>query len=122
MAAGLAGEPTCGPVLVFLACDAGREAMHSRSIGTEAIVAPVSGSVEADGVELTQGDVRVEEADVRHSALVAGPEGAHVVVIFADRRALRIALDDGGIEGPLSGALTSVLADLERQLVPRAAS
>ena len=122
MAAGFAGEPTCGPVLVFLACGAGREAISSHSIGTEAIVAPVSGSVEADGVELTQGDVRVEEADVRHPALVAGPEGAHLVVIFADRRALRIALDDGGIEGPLSGALTSVLTDLERQLAQRAAS
>jgi hypothetical protein len=44
------------------------------------------------------------------------------VVIFADRRALRVALDDGGIEGPLSGALSSVLADLERQLALRAAS
>src|SRR5215212_1793208 len=54
MAAGLAGEPTCGPVLVFLACGAGREAISSHSIGTEAIVAPVSGSVEAEGVELTQ--------------------------------------------------------------------
>jgi hypothetical protein len=122
MAAGLAGEPTCGPVLVFLTCGAGREAISSHSIGTEAIVAPVSGSVEADGVDLTQGDVRVEEPDVRHPALVAGPEGAHLVVIFADRRAVRIALDDGGIEGPLSGALSSVLTDLECQLALRAPS
>ena len=66
--------------------------------------------------------MRVEEADVRHPALVAGSEGAHVVVIFADRRALRVALDNGGIDGPLSGALTSVLGDLERQLTRRAAS
>lgn len=122
MAAGLAGEPTCGPVLVFLACDAGREVMPSRSIGTEAIVAPVTGSVQAEGVELTQGDVRVDQADVRHPALVAGPDGARLVVIFADRRALRVALDDGAIEGPLSRALLSVLADLERQLALRAAS
>jgi len=122
MAAGLSGDPTCGPVLVFLACAAGREAMPSHSIATEAIVAPVSGSVEADGVELREGDVRVEEADVRQPALVAGPDGAHLVVIFADRLALRIALDDGGIQGPVSGALTSVLADLEAQLALRAAS
>ena len=122
MAVGIAGEPTCGPVLVFLACGPGREAIPRHSIGTEAIVAPVSGSVQADGVDLTQGDVRVEAADVRHPALVAGPEGAHLVVIFADRRALRVALDDGGIEGPLSGALSSVLADLERQLALGAAS
>ena len=122
MAAGIAGEPTCGPVLVFLACAAGCEAIPSHSVGTEAIVAPVAGSVVADGVELTQGDVRVEEADIRHPALVAGPQGAHLVLIFADRRALRVALDNGGIEGPLSGALSSVLADLEHQLSLRAAS
>jgi hypothetical protein len=122
MAAGIAGEPTCGPVLVFLACDAGCEAIPSHSIGTEAIVAPVSGSVEAAGVKLTQGDVRMEEADVGHPALVAGPDGAHLVVIFADRRALRVALDDDRIEGPLSGALSSVLADLQRQLALHTAS
>jgi hypothetical protein len=122
MDAGIAGEPTCGPVLVMLSCGAGREAIPRRLIGTEAIVAPVSGSVEADGVALSQGDVRLEEADVRHPALVAGPEGAHLVVIFADRRAVRVALDDDGIEGPLCGALSSVLADLERELALRAAS
>jgi hypothetical protein len=82
----------------------------------------VTGSVQAEGVELTQGDVRVDEADVRHPALVAGADGARLVVIFADRRALRVALDDGAIEGPLSRALSSVLADLERQLALRAAS
>jgi len=120
MAVGLAGEPACGPVLVFLACEAGREAVLGHSIGTETIVAPVSGSVHADGVELAQGDVRVEEADVLHPALVAGPDGAQLVVIFADRRALRVALDDGTIEGPVSGALSSVLADLEHQLAARA--
>jgi hypothetical protein len=122
MAAGIAGEPTCGPVLVFLACGAGTEAIGTHSIGTEAIVAPVSGSVEAGGVQLTQGDVRVEEANVRHPALVAGPQGAHLAVIFGDRRALRVALDDGGLAGPLSGALSPVLADLEHQLTLRAAS
>jgi hypothetical protein len=122
MAAGIAGEPTCGPVLVFLACGAGREVIPRHSIGTEAIVAPVSGSVEADGLALSQGDVRLEEADVRHPALVAGPDGAHLVVIFADRRAVRVALDHDGIEGPLCGALSAVLADLERELALRAAS
>jgi hypothetical protein len=85
-------------------------------------VAPVSGSVEADGVALSHGDVRVEEPDVGHPALVAGAQGAHLVIIVADRRALRVALDGGGIEGPVSGALSPALADLERQLALRAAS
>ena len=122
MAAGVAGEPTCGPVLVFLDCAAGREALPSRSLATEAIVAPISGSVEAGGVSLAQGDVRVDEADVRHPALVAGDDGVHLVVIFADRRALRAALDDGAIDGPLRDALSAVLTELRSQLALRPAS
>jgi hypothetical protein len=116
MAAGLAGEPTCGPVLVFVDCAAGREAVPSRAISTEAIVAPVSGSVDAAGVVLAQGDVRVEEADVEHPALVAGPDGADLVLIFADRRALRAALDDGAMAGSLGGAVAPVLTELQNQL------
>jgi hypothetical protein len=116
MAAGIAGEPTCGPVLVFLDCAAGCEALPARSIGSETIVAPVSGSVDAAGATLSRGDVRIEEADVEHRALDAGPDGAQLVVVFADRRALRAALDDGTMAGTLGAALSTVLAELQSQL------
>jgi hypothetical protein len=116
MAAGLAGEPTCGPVLLFVDCAAGADVAPARSIGSETIVAPVSGSIDAAGITMSQGDVRVEEADVDHPALVAGPDGAQVVIIFADRRELRSALDDGRISGALGAALSPVLDDLQRQL------
>jgi hypothetical protein len=116
MVAGIAGEPTCGPVLLFLDCAAHCEALPLRMISSETIVAPVFGSVKAAGATLTQGDVRMEEADVEQPALVAGPEGAQLVVIFADRRALRLALDGGAIAGTLGAALSSVLAELESQL------
>jgi hypothetical protein len=116
MAAGLAGEPACGPVLVFLDCAAGREAVPVRSIGSETIVAPVSGSVSAGDATLSQGDVRVEESDVEHAALVAGPDGAQLVLIFADRRALRSALDEGTVAGPLGDALSTAVTELQSQL------
>jgi hypothetical protein len=116
MAAGIAGEPTCGPVLVFLHCAPGREAVPARSIGSETIVAPVFGAVEAAGATLTQGDVRVEEGDVEHPALVSGPDGAQLVLIFADRRALLAALDEGTLAGTLGGALSTVLPELQSQL------
>ncbi|MBV9951016.1 MAG: hypothetical protein JO291_03630, partial [Acidimicrobiia bacterium] len=122
MAAGIAGEPTAGPVLVFLDCEAGCEAVPSHSIGTEVIVAPIAGSVDADGVVLAQGDVRVEEADASHPALVAGPDGAQIVLIVGDRRALRASLDDGSLAGPVGGALSPVLADLQGQLALPSAS
>lgn len=116
MAAGLAGEPTRGPVLVFLDCAAGCEAVPARSIGTEVIVAPVSGSVDAAGTTLAQGDVRVEEPDVEQPPLVAGTEGAQLVVIVADRSALRSALDAGTLPGVLGASLAPVLAELQAQL------
>ncbi len=65
---------------------------------------------------MCQGDVRVEEADVDHPALVAGPDGAQVVLIFADRRELRAAFEDGRMSGTLGAALSPVLDDLQRQL------
>ena len=116
MAAGLLGEPTCGPVLVFLDCAAGTEAVPARSIGSETIIAPVSGSIEAGATTLAEGHVRVEEADVEHPALVAGPDGAQLVLLVADRRALRTALDGGAVAGPLGTALSTALADLQGQL------
>jgi hypothetical protein len=122
MAAGLAGEPTCGPVLVLLDCDAGCEAVPTRSLGTEVIVAPVSGSVRTADVELAQGDVRVEEADAPHPPLVAGADGAQLVLIVGDRRALRASLDDGSLAGALGTALSPVLAELQSQLALPSAS
>jgi hypothetical protein len=122
MAAGLAGEPTCGPVLVLLDCDAGCEAVPSRSIGTEVIVAPVSGSVHAGDVALAQGDVRVEEADGSQPALVAGPDGAQLVLIVGDRRALRACIDAGALGGTLCAALSPVLAELQSQIALPSAS
>lgn len=116
MAVGIAGEPTCGPVLVFLDCADGCEALPGRSIGTETIVAPVSGSVDAAGTVLAQGDVRIEEAGGRQPALVAGPDGVQLVLIVADRRALRAALDEGELGGAVGGALSPVLAELQSQL------
>jgi hypothetical protein len=122
MAAGIAGEPACGPVLVFLDCAAGCEAVPARSIGSETIVAPVLGSVDAAGTTLIQGDVRIEERDVEHPPLVAGLDGAHLVVIFADRRALRSALDERTLAGTLGAALSTALSELQSQLAPPARS
>lgn len=116
MAAGLAGEPSAGPVVVLLDAAPGAEVLPDRSIGTEAVLAPVSGSVEVGGSTLTQGSVRLEEGDASHPAALAGPAGAQLVVVVADRRRLRSALDDATLAGPLGGALSTALADLQGQL------
>ena len=54
--------------------------------------------------------------DPSHPALVAGSDGAQLVVIIADRRALRAALDADTVSGPLGGALSPVLDDLQSEL------
>src|SRR3978361_1267290 len=117
-AAGLAGEPTCGPVLVFVDCAAGNDAVPARSIGSETLIAPVSGSIDAGGGTMSQVAVRVEKAPVDHPARAAGPDGAQVVIIFADRRELRSALDDGRMSGALGAALSPVPRDLVPDLLP----
>jgi hypothetical protein len=122
IAAGIAGEPACGPVLAFLDCAAGCEAVPTHTLGTEMIVAPVAGSIDADGTTLAQGDVRVELPDVEHPALVAGPDGVQLVLIVADRRALRSALDGGTVTGALGAALVTVLADLQSDLASAGAA
>jgi hypothetical protein len=116
MAAGIAGEPECGPVLVFLDGAAGCEVVPARALGTETIVAPVTGSVDAAGTTLAQGDVRLEEAGVEQPALVAGPDGAQLVLIIADRRALSSALADGSVSGAVGAALSEALPKLLGEL------
>lgn len=120
MAVGLAGEPTGGPVLVFLDCAAGVEVLPARTLATETIVVPVRGSVEAAGTTLRQGDVRIEEADALQPALVAGADGVHLVLIHADRRGLGASLADGSVTGPVGAAIATVLADLQDQLTAAA--
>lgn len=112
MAVGRAGEPTGGPVLLLLDAAAGAEVLPARSLDTEVLVAPVSGSVEAAGAVLGSGDVRLEEAAVDHPALVAGPDGAQVVVVVGDRRALRAAVADGSVTGDVGQALGPILDEL----------
>lgn len=122
MGAGIAGEPTCGPVLLFLDCAAGVEALPVRSLDTETLVLPVGGSLEVADATLGEGDVRVEEAGIDHPALVAGGDGAQVVLIFGDRRAVRTACEDESLAGVVGVALVSTLTDLEADLIVGAGS
>ena len=52
---------------MFVNCAAGTDAVPARSIGSETIIAQVSGSIHAAGVTMSQGDVRVEERDLASS-------------------------------------------------------
>lgn len=114
---GLAGEPEAGPALLFVDAAPGAEVLPARTIGTESVVAPVNGSLEIAGVSLAQGDVRVEESGVSHPPAVAGPDGAQVVLISGDRRALRNAAESGALDGALGRFVATTLAELTSDLV-----
>ncbi len=112
LSAGIAGEPDAGPVFVFLDCDPAATAMGPRLIGSETLLAPIAGSITAADVTLRQGAVRIEEADVLQPPLIVGPDGAQLVAVFADRRALRAAIDDATMDGAVAEFLSDVLPKL----------
>jgi hypothetical protein len=114
MAAGISGERERGPVTVFFQAVAGAPILPARTVASETLLAPLSGSIQLAGATLRQGEVRLEESDVEQPALIAGDDGAEVVVIFTDRRALKDALDNGALQ---SEVLARTLAELADQLV-----
>lgn len=114
LSVGLLGEPERGPAMLFVDADGGAEAVPARKLGTEVLLAPVAGSVAIGGDVLDPGNVRMEEADADAPAVVAGADGARLVVIVADRRPLTEALDRGTftVEG-LGEMLAGLRSDLE---------
>ena len=104
-------------MLLFLDAAAGAEVLPARTIETESVIAPVNGSLGLAGDSLAQGDVRVEESGVEHPVAVAGTEGAQVVLISGDRRALRDAAESGALDGPLGSFVAATLAELTSDLV-----
>lgn len=116
MAVGLAGEPTCGPVLLFLDAAPGAELLPSRCLAAETVLIPSGGTTLSGDDSLAEGVLRLEEADTEHPALVAGEDGAQIVVFLSDRRAVRAALDGGSLTGPVAEALSDRLAPLQHRL------
>ncbi len=114
--ASLLGEPECGPVVLLLDCDVGAAALPTRTIATEMLVAPLTGSVAAGDDVLEQGDVRIIESGVAAPAMVAGTGGARLTAIVADRRALVDALADGDVAGEWGAGMSRLLDGLRSAL------
>lgn len=115
LSVGLLGEPERGPAMLFFDADAGAEVLPAHTLGTEALIAPVGGRVVVDGEVLDAGRVRLVEADAESPATVAGADGAQLVVIAADRRPLRTALESGDLDLP---SLHRTLDELQGGLQP----
>lgn len=81
------GDPECGPIVLAISAPPGATLLPAGSCGAELVTLPVHGACEIDGESYAPGRVRVQEAGVRQPAVVAGPDGANVYVVIADRRA-----------------------------------
>lgn len=113
VALGLLGEPERGPVICMVSAEPGAVLWPARTLDTETLVLPIEGSVMSAGETLDQGSIRLEAAGVATEAFVAGPEGAGLVAIVGDRRALAAALQGGGFDdADFAGKLGQHLTDL----------
>lgn len=115
---GLFGERTNGPVVSLIDAAPGTVALGARTLETETLLAPVSGSITAGDDVLDQGSVRLEAAGVEQPALLAGDEGVQLIAIVGDRSALRRSLAGGGFgEQDAAAAMSAHLDDLTAELV-----
>ncbi|MBA4094637.1 MAG: hypothetical protein C0489_11185 [Candidatus Accumulibacter sp.] len=94
---GLFGDRACGPALLTLRADAGHIAIPAQLCASETILAVVRGSVTIEGRCYSAGDIRVQRAGAPSAAAIAGGEGADLVYMIADRRALPAAGDDATV-------------------------
>jgi hypothetical protein len=87
---GLLGDAACGPVMVTLCADAGRAAIPALRSGGELILTVARGSVTIAGQSYLAGDIRVQRAGTPSPAVIAEREGADLLYMIADRRALPV--------------------------------
>ncbi len=84
--AGVLGEEIAGPIVYLTRCEANQVVAPAATVGTEVLLVVVDGSCRVGDDEYARGDLRVQAADHPMDAVVAGPEGAEVALLIADRR------------------------------------
>lgn len=95
VAAGVLGDPDCGPAVLAIAADPGAIAVPACRAGTELVIAVVRGSCAVGTRVYGPGELRVQDAGARLPAVEAGAEGADFVLMISDRRHLPIAIEAG---------------------------
>lgn len=84
---GVLGDETAGPVVHALKAEPNQTVAPACVYPTELVLLVVGGSCRVGASTYQVGDLRVQQADTRLEPIVAGPDGAEVVLIVADRRA-----------------------------------
>ncbi|WP_242127407.1 hypothetical protein [Sphingobium sp. Sx8-8] len=84
---GILGDATVGPAVHVLNTKANQTIIPACVYPTELVLLVVGGACRVGDVEYSAGDMRVQRADVALDTVVAGPDGAEVLVVVGDRRA-----------------------------------
>jgi hypothetical protein len=112
--AGVFGDAEAGPLALLLSAAADQIVAPACTYDTEAFLVVSRGSCRIDDVNYEPGDMRVQCAGEPLGAIVAGPDGVDLLLMFGDRRGARTAVtnDDEGT------AWMSHLRDVSRELEP----
>lgn len=85
---GLLGDKTVGPIIAAMHVEAGKQAIPAAICDTEIVLAIIGGTVSLGERSYGVGEVRIQRASTPLEAVIAGPAGADIVYMIADRRAI----------------------------------
>ena len=112
MAAGVLGDPECGPVVLMIDATPGSTAIPALRLDTEVLHVVVEGTASSDR-EQAVGNLWFHRPGVDAPAITAGVAGLQSVAVVADRRAV------GGMisaDSAWSDAVISITSSLTAQL------
>lgn len=116
VAAGLFGDRTSGPIMLMIKAGPGAMAIPGFTSATETMCVVAAGSCRIGDSSYEFGDLRIQAADAHQDELTAGPEGAELLLMISDRRALPTV---SAADAPWRAGLDNVVADLQSMLAAR---
>jgi hypothetical protein len=116
IAAGMWGDRTSGPIMLMIKAGPGAVTIPGFTAATETMSVVAAGSCRIGDSNYEFGDLRIQAADAHQDALVAGPEGAELLVMIADRRGLPTV---EAADAPWRAGLDDLIAELEVKLAAR---
>lgn len=113
---GLIGDIKHGPIVLTLHGAAGATIVPALTLATETTFAVVCGEVTVGAQRYVTGDVRIQRAGPSSEALIAGPDGADLAYLIADRQAILEAVRSDVSAQPWLRTLADIYATLQASL------
>jgi hypothetical protein len=115
-AGGLWGDRSSGPAQLIIKAEANNIATPSFTADTEVVMLLVGGSCTIGESHYFPGDLRIQAAGIFQEATVAGPTGAEIIFMIADRRAMPIFAADNDIDTKWGQSFKTIITELEQLL------